>query len=111
VRLFLDECVPRRLKRDLTTHDVATVREMGYAGLKNGALLRLIETLCDVFITVDQNLRYQQNLQTYQCAIIVLVAPTNRLEDLRLLIPAVLASLDSIQPGEIKEVGYHPTPS
>src|SRR5438128_10025444 len=105
MRLYLDECVPQRLRRDLSGHEVVTVREVGYGGLQNGVLLRHIQTECDVFITVDQNLRYQQNLQSYRCAIVVLIAPSNRLKDLRALIPEVLQVLTHIQPGELKDVG------
>jgi hypothetical protein len=41
MRVLLDECVPRQLRRDLEGFDVKTVQEMGWAGVKNGALLSL----------------------------------------------------------------------
>ncbi|MGH9930313.1 MAG: DUF5615 family PIN-like protein [Pyrinomonadaceae bacterium] len=62
MRLLLDECIPRKLKRDLVGHEVATAVEAGYSGMKNGILLRAASSNYDVLITVDQNLPLQQNL-------------------------------------------------
>jgi hypothetical protein len=101
MNVLLDECLPRKLKYDLPGHTVATVPEMGWAGTKNGALLRLAETHFQVFITVDQNVEYQQNLHSTMLAIVVLVAPNNRLETLRPLIPKVELLLPTIQPGDL----------
>lgn len=55
MKLLLDECIDRRLAKDLEGHDVKTVPQMGWAGIKNGALLTLAEQDFDVFITVDRN--------------------------------------------------------
>ena len=63
MKILPDECVPSRLGRDLIGHDVITVPSMGWAGIKNGALLRLADGAFDVFITVDWNLQYQQSLR------------------------------------------------
>jgi len=79
---------------------------MGWSGLKNGALLMAMSVDgFEVLVTVDQNLRYQQNLASYGAAIVVMVAATNRIEDLRPLASDVLQALTMIQPGEIIEVG------
>ena len=59
MRILIDECLPRKLKRELPEHDAQTVAEMGWSGTKNGALLRLMNGKFDVFITIDQNLKYQ----------------------------------------------------
>jgi len=64
MNLLLDECLPRKLKDDLPGHAVSTVLEMGWAGTKNGTLLRLAETAFEVFITADRNVEYQQNLRS-----------------------------------------------
>jgi PIN like domain len=102
MRILLDECVPRRLKHELAGHDVHTVPEMGWAGKKNGELLNLLVPAgFEVFLTVDQNLRYQQNLQAASIVVIVLVAPTNRLADLKPLMPSVLKALVAAQPGQL----------
>src|SRR5947209_16425819 len=97
MRILLDECVPRRFQNELPGHDVRTVHEMGWSGKKNGELLQLLAAQgFEVLLTVDQNLRHQQNLQAAGVAVIVLVAATNRLVDLLPLMPSTLASLGSI---------------
>ena len=64
MRILLDECVPHRLRRGLSGHDVRTVPEMGWSGKRNGELLQLMTAQrFEVLMTVDQNLRYQQKLQ------------------------------------------------
>jgi hypothetical protein len=78
MRVFLDECVDWRLSRDLIGHQVMTARQMGWASIKNGELLALAAQEFDVFVTVDRNLSFQQNLTTLTIAVIVLQAPTNR---------------------------------
>ena len=102
--MLLDECVPRRLKRDLSDHDVHTVTETGWSGIKNGPLLRRAAQEFDVFLTVDQGLEYQQNLLGLDLAIVVMVAATNDIDDLRPLMPRVLETLSSISPGSIVKV-------
>jgi hypothetical protein len=105
MRILLDECVPRRLRRELPGHDVYTVPEMGWSGKKNGELLQLMAGQnFDVFLTTDQNLRYQQNLKAAHNALLVLVAPTNRLTDLVPLMSSARAALATIQPGDIVEI-------
>jgi len=105
MRILLDECVPRRLRRELAGHDVRTVPEMGWSGKKNGELLRLmVGQGFEVFLTVDQNLRYQQNLQAAGVAVVVLVAASNRLWELVPLMPSALAALGSIRPGDVVEI-------
>src|SRR5262245_52674303 len=102
MRILLDECVPRPLKRELANHDVHTVPEMGWSGKKNGELLALmIPQGFEVFLTVDQNLSYQQNLRAANFAVIVLIAQSNRLADLLPLMPSVHAALTTIQPGDL----------
>ena len=96
MRLLLDESVPSRLRRSLVGHEVRTVVEMGWSGVKNGELLALAATEFDAFITVDKNLPYQQNLAMLPVAVIVLDAPSIELPALLPLLPAlerVLASL------------------
>ena len=106
MRILLDECVPRPIRRELPGHDVRTVTEMGWSGKQNGELLRLIQAYpFDVFLTVDQNLRYQQDLRGAGVAVIVLFARTNRLQDLAGLMSKVRDILAYIQSGELVEVG------
>lgn len=105
MRVLLDECLPRRLKRDLVGHDARTVPEMGWASKRNGELLRLAEREFDAFLTVDRKLQDQQKLSAFRIAVIVLVARSNSLLDLRPLIPKILETLPNAKAGEATVVG------
>jgi predicted nuclease of predicted toxin-antitoxin system len=74
VRVLLDECLPRRLKRELVGHDVKTAPEMEWASKKNGELLALAALEFDVFLTSDRNLSHQLNVGKFDIAVLVLVA-------------------------------------
>lgn len=105
MRILLDECVPRPLRRELTDYEVRTVVEMGWSGKKNGELLQLMaQESFTVLLTTDQNLRYQQNLQQAGVAVVVLVASSNRLPDLLPLIPNVRNVLETIALGVVVEI-------
>ncbi len=89
MRVLLDEQLPRQLARELIDHEVRTVQQQRWAGLKNGELLqRAAEAGYDVFITADQNIEFQQNLVQARLFILVLVALSNALEELLPLVPA-----------------------
>jgi hypothetical protein len=105
MRVLLDECVPSKLRRELPGHDVRTVTERGWSGVKNGNLLALAESEFDVFLTVDQNLKFQQNLKALSIGIILLVARNNRLRTLLPLMPAIRTALENIKAGEFVRVG------
>jgi hypothetical protein len=105
VRLLLDECIDRRLAKDLAGHEVRTVPQMGWAGIKNGALLARAEEEFDVFVTVDRNLSFQQNLPKFDIAVLVLHAPSNRLADLRPLAPKILSILPTLTKGQAEHIG------
>jgi len=77
------------------------VPEVGWASIENGTLLRLAEQEFDAFLTNDQNLEHQQNLKKLDLAIVVLVALTNDIDDLRPLMPAVNEALSQISAGQI----------
>jgi hypothetical protein len=105
MRVFLDECIDWRLSRDIESHEVMTARDMGWTSIRNGELLALASREFDVFVTVDRNLSFQQNLGTVSVAVIVLEAPTNRLADLKPLVPKLLAAIASAKPGPATIVG------
>lgn len=105
MRLLLDECVPKRLKRELPGHEVQTVQEVGWAGVKNGALLRAADGSFDALLTVDQGVQYQQNMTGLRIGVVIIVAPSNDIDDLRPLMPEVVEALGHLQPGQIKRVG------
>ena len=104
MRVLLDECLPKKLKREVEADEVKTVPEVGWASKKNGELLRLAELDFDVLLTNDQNLEHQQNLKKFDLAFVVLVAPTNDIEDLKPLMPAANEAMRTIQPGEIRYI-------
>lgn len=111
MRILLDECVPRPLKRELSDHEVRTVVEMGWSGKKNGELLQLMtQAGFAILLTTDQNLRYQQNLQQAGVAVVVLVAMSNRLPDLVPPIPDACNVLRTISARELVEVGESQKP-
>ena len=105
MRLLIDECIDERLRHEFLGHDCQTARYAGLAGLKNGALLSAAEVAgFSAIITIDQNMPHQQNLDNRSIALLILSARTNRLEHLRQAVPAALAALRAIQPGEVVTV-------
>jgi hypothetical protein len=104
LRIFLDHCLPKRLLRLLPEHEVKTAYQMGWAAKKNGELLGLVEGDFEVFITVDQNLRHQQNLSSSRLVVIVLIATSNQYDDLALLIPQVEQAITDSPPGSVIEI-------
>lgn len=109
MRVLLDESVPRKLALELTGHVTQTVQKRGWAGLKNGQLLRAASGEFDIFLTGDRNLEYQQNTAALPIAIIVLVALNNRIETLRPFVPELLKVIESISPGQLIRVGATPS--
>ena len=90
MRVLLDECIPRKLKRLLPQHEVITVPEVGMAGLKNGVLLKKAsESGFEVFVTIDRNITFQQNMKNLPLELIVLHAKLNKLADLESLVIAL----------------------
>ena len=105
MRVLLDECVPKALGRSLIGHSTRTVPQEGWSGKKNGMLLGLMATAgFEVLLTVDQGIQYQQNLTSTGVAVVVMVGLSNDIDDLMPLVPGVLATLATIQPGEVVEV-------
>jgi predicted nuclease of predicted toxin-antitoxin system len=105
MRILFDECMPKRLKRSFPHHQIRTVAEMGWSGKKNGALLQLMtQNGFEVLLTVDKNLRHQQNLQAAGVAVVIMVAGSISVPDLLPLVPNVEQALTTIQPGDVVEV-------
>jgi predicted nuclease of predicted toxin-antitoxin system len=105
MRILLDEDLPRRLAELLTGHEVSTVRQSGWSGVKNGQLLALAGAEFDAFLTMDRNLEFQQNLAALPIAVLVVEAVSNRLEDLAPMVPAILKELQHIPPRSLRRVG------
>jgi predicted nuclease of predicted toxin-antitoxin system len=102
MKVLLDECAPKYLKRALTEHEVQTVQEAGWSGLKNGELLALAQEHFEVFVTADKNLRYQQNLKERNIPIVEL--PTNTLSVVKKLVGTVNQILAEIRKGDYVQV-------
>ena len=100
MKILLDECVPWPVYRILTGHDCEPVQRRGWAGIKNGALLRLAEVDFDVFLTSDHSIRYQQNLSRFRIAIVQF--STNKLKRIVAAQALVQAAVASLQPGEFR---------
>ncbi|HWX55633.1 MAG TPA: DUF5615 family PIN-like protein [Verrucomicrobiae bacterium] len=107
MKLLFDECVSRLLKAAFTTygHECKTVPEAGFAGKKNGELLSLAEGKFDVFVTLDKSIQYQQNLAGRQVAVLIIRARSAEIDDLLEHVPACVAALQAIQPGQLVHVG------
>jgi predicted nuclease of predicted toxin-antitoxin system len=106
MKVLLDECIPRKLKNHLPGIECQTVPEAGLAGKKNGELLSVAERDgFQVFITVDQGIEYEQNLQHRNIAVVVVRVKSSRLEDLLPHAQEILKELSSIQPGRLIKIG------
>ena len=107
MKLLLDECVTRKIRREFAGHEVFTVDEAGFKGLKNGVLLRRAAAEgFEVLVTVDQNLSHQQNLSLLPIAVLVLVARKNTYAALKPLMPRALETLARISRGEALRVEF-----
>jgi hypothetical protein len=93
------------LRSQISGHEVKTVAEVGWAGVKNGELLRSAAAEFDVLITVDRKLEYQQSFEGLSLAVIVIHAPSNDITVLRPLMPGVLAVIPQAKPGVVMHVG------
>jgi hypothetical protein len=102
MRILFDQGTPVPLREHLTSHAVTTAFELGWSNLKNGDLLAAAETSFDLLITIDQQLRYQQNLSGRKLAILVLL--TTSWPRIRTRIPQIQEAVERIKPGEYQEV-------
>ena len=102
MKIIIDECVSRIVKKRLPQREIKTVQEMGWAGVKNGELLELVESEFEIFITSDKNLRYQQNLQNRKTAILLL--PSNQVPVVVDLLPRIDEELERIKSGDFVEL-------
>ena len=107
MRLLLDENLPKRLKQDLSEHEIYTANERGWTGISNGRLLGLlVEHNFDALLTFDKNLQHQQNFTRYSIAVLVLNATDNSYLTLKSLVPKIKHILQrTLKPGpnEVKE--------
>lgn len=100
MNILLDECVPWPLHKLLPGHSCTTAQRRGWHSVKNGELLKLAEAEFDLFITSDQNIRYQQNLAGRRIAILEL--STNKIRRLQAAATLIQSTIASLQPGEFR---------
>lgn len=97
MKLLLDENLPKRLKADFPKHEVFTVREMKWNGLKNGQLLQLMkDNDFDALLTFDKNLQFQHNFNEYPIAVLVLTATNNTYENIKPLLERINSHLKKV---------------
>jgi predicted nuclease of predicted toxin-antitoxin system len=104
MRILIDECLNWRLSRALTGHYAVSAQKMGWAGLKNSALLLEAEKQFDVFITGDLNLNFQQDVTKYNIAVVVLHAESTQLHHTLPLMSKVLTLLSTLKSGQFVDV-------
>jgi hypothetical protein len=104
VKILFDHGTPAPLRRSLAGHEISTAYEIGWAQLINGDLLAAAEKSFDVFITTDQNLRYQQNLVGRRLAILVL--PTTSWPKIQKHTSNIVDSLNALKPGDFVELSF-----
>lgn len=106
MKILFDECIDQKLRLLFAGHDCQTAAYAKLAGLKNGVLLAAAESAgFEMMITTDQEIPYQQNLRERRIAILILCAPTNRLADLKRLVPTALSALNGVTPGQVLRIG------
>ena len=105
MRVLLDENLPHDFRHHLAGHDAFTVAYMGWAGTKNGELLRLAaDAGFEALLTMDNGVAYQQNPAGLPLAVVILRAPSNDISDLMPLVPALLTCLSQLTPRSIARV-------
>jgi predicted nuclease of predicted toxin-antitoxin system len=105
MNILFDHCVPKRLRRSLS-HPVKTTREMGWERLRNGILLAEAAKQFDLLLTVDQNIKHQQNMAMLPVAVVVIIGPSNKLADLLPLVPAIEDAIKNLVPCTLVEVKF-----
>ena len=105
MRVLLDECVDARLSAHIVGHEAKTVHDEGWSGITNGKLLALAEKKFDVFVTIDSNLAFQQNIPRFAISVILVHCVSNRLNDLLKLLPQLTAAIPTASKGKVTDVG------
>jgi predicted nuclease of predicted toxin-antitoxin system len=108
MKIILDECLPRRLLRDLPDHVATTVPRQGWTGLTDATLLKRVESEFDIFITMDANIIHQQNLHNLPICMIILHGPNSRYETLQPLLPQIRNVILIAAPGTVFHIGNNP---
>ena len=98
MKILLDECVTKRLKKHLGEYEVFTVRELALSGIRNGKLMAYcVDNNFDILLTIDKNLMFQQNLRTYSITIVVFNCLTSKIEELINFLPSFKQQVNTFQ--------------
>jgi len=98
MKILLDECITKKIKKHLLDLDVTTVSERGWSGIKNGKLMKLcIEHQIDIFLTIDKNIMYQQNLSNLEITIVILNTPSSKSEIIKEYLPKFISLMNSFE--------------
>jgi predicted nuclease of predicted toxin-antitoxin system len=100
-RVLFDENMPRKLRRDFPEFFIRTAQEQGWSSFRNGVLLREASASFDVLVTIDQRMRYQQNVRQLDIGIVVIEVPDTRLVYVRRLVPELRDAIERVKPGEV----------
>ena len=101
MKILFDNCTPATLRRHFVGYDVTLAMERGWEEFRNGDLLKIAQTEFDVIISVDTNIKYQQRLEEYEIALIVLRSIRNTEPRVGELVPETLILLETIQPRDV----------
>ena len=106
MRILLDENFPVDFAKLLVGHGVTTlhVHNLGWSGIKNGELLRRAYSVCEVFVTLDRNLEFQQNIKVLPFGAVVVSARSNRIADLTPYIASILEAANRVGPGQVEKI-------
>jgi hypothetical protein len=105
MRLLIDDHLPIGLAAEFPGHAVHTVSGRGWTGIKNGELLRRMNGQYDVLVAMDRSIEFQQRISTLPFGIVLVRALSNRMQDLRPLVPSILSAVHTVKPGHIHQVG------
>lgn len=104
MRVLLDENLPRALADALKEHDAFTVQARGCSGMTNGEFLRRARGEFDALLTMDRGLPHQQDLSDLGLGVLVVRAPSNRMEHLNPLVEPISRALSDLRPGQVRTV-------
>jgi predicted nuclease of predicted toxin-antitoxin system len=105
MRILIDENFPADFAKLIEGHEVFTVHSLGWSGIKNGELLHRAKEICEVFLTLDQNLEFQQNIASLPFGVVVVRSVSNRIADLKPHIANIVAAANRVGPGQVVYAG------
>ncbi len=105
MRILLDENFPADFAPLFSSQRISSVHSLGWCGVKNGELLRRAREVCDVFVTMDRNLEFQQNIKALPFGLVVVRAVSNRMVHLAPMVESILDAAHRVAPGAVERVG------